>query len=175
MLTAMKTKFLFSMCCAKLASKPLEWSVFLSLLKDMSAFIAGTPTLEEQFKYASLQTGIALSGYLGLNALELLNTTWKQIYEVDSYTFVYEIDRSPLIMEAPLQDLVRCNYQIIKPVNFNDYIMLQGPVTSNDPVTPSYFIQAIRLVFQKFQNSFQSWFQYITADLCQETLDYGFR
>lgn len=101
---------------------------------------------------ARYQTAIAIGGYLGPRAKELLHFTWFDFLdkqEKDLFEFKTEKHRKAYFNDKLLR-LVHSNYAIVDPLNVHDYI-LQSPAHPGKPITTRSFNRGFHKLLDKVE------------------------
>lgn len=101
---------------------------------------------------ARYQTAIAIGGYLGPRAKELLHFTWFDFVEKtekDLFEFKTEKDRK-VYFNKKLLRLIRSNYAIVDPDNVHEYIM-QGPGQPGRPISTVAFNKTFKKLLERFE------------------------
>ncbi len=118
-------------------------------MKQLS--IAIHTALGEKKKHlACYQTSIAIGGYLGPRAKELLQFTWHHVInkkEKDLYEFKTEKNRKVYYNNKLLQ-LVKANFQIIDPINVHDFILASNEL--NKPITTRAFNKSFKHILKQY-------------------------
>lgn len=140
------------MSAAQTSCSPLKWDEeFQKLLRDLSIAIheAGG---QRKITLARYQTAIAIGGYLGPRAKELLHLTWFDFIgksAKDLYEFKTEKNRK-IYYNDKLLRLVNANYLIVDPVNVHDFI-LQSPAHPGRAITTRGFNKALQKLFKEYK------------------------
>ncbi|QSE96512.1 tyrosine-type recombinase/integrase [Fulvivirga lutea] len=142
---------LAKMSVGQTACSPLDWDrEFQKLLKELSVAIHEAEG-ERKVTLARYQTAIAIGGYLGPRAKELLHFTWFDFLgksEKDVYEFKTEKNRKIYFNEKLLK-LISANYKIIDPNNVHDFI-LESPKHPGKPISTRAFNKAFKKVLENY-------------------------
>lgn len=131
------------------ACSPLHWEEeFQKLLRDLSVSIHEASG-QKKVTLARYQTAIAIGGYLGPRAKELLSLKWFDFLgksESDLYEFKTEKQRK-IYFNDKLLKLINSNYLIVDPINIHDYI-LQSPKNPAKAITTRAFNKAFKSLLE---------------------------
>ncbi|MCB0495652.1 MAG: tyrosine-type recombinase/integrase [Cyclobacteriaceae bacterium] len=138
------------MSTSQTACSPLDWDgEFQKLLKELSVTIHESEG-ERKIMLARYQTAIAIGGYLGPRAKELLHFTWYDFLDKsdkDLYEFKTEKHRKIYFNEKLLK-LVTSNYKIVDPINIHDLI-LESPRHPGRSISTRAFNKAFKNILEK--------------------------
>ncbi len=131
---------------------PLKWDEeFQKLLHELSVMIHEASG-QRKVTLARYQTAIAIGGYLGARAKELLHFTWFDfVGKTTKDLFEFKTEKKRKIhFNDKLVKLVNANYKIVDPINIHDLIM-QRPGSPGTPVTTRAFNKMFKSLLEKLE------------------------
>lgn len=130
-------------------TSPIEWSRYEGLMHQMDVFIEEQAGYKK-VKYAMFQTSIACGCHFGVLTKELLSLRWNDVVGVGAYYFKHKPNRSPILIDQRLKELIKKNMTAVKPLSQSQLIINESLLPTDKVISPRKYNTILQRIFDQF-------------------------